>query len=915
MHQQQAIGRADEAALLQRYEAEMAGAGSDPAAQRRALVPLIREFAATMRREAEAKLVADGQGTACARALSDAQDLLIRVLFTLGGRVYKAHNPSAAERIAVVAVGGYGRGTLAPGSDIDLLFLLPYKQTAWGESVVEFILYLLWDSGFKVGQAVRSIDESLRLARTDSTIQTAVLEARYLCGDRGLYEELDKRYRSDIKPPVIKAFIATKLMEQDARHARAGQSRYLVEPDVKDGKGGLRDLHTLFWIGKFIYAVKDAEGLVEKGVFNRSEFKRFDKCEDFLWAVRCHMHFLHSRASDKLTFDIQNEIARRFGYTAHGGLRPVERFMKHYFLIAKDVGDLTRIFCSALEARQMKRAPGLSRFFRPFAPSDTRSIGKDPDFRLDAGRLTVADNGVFARDPVNLIRLFHVADKHNLMIHPDAFTLARRSLRLVNESLRQNPQANQWFLGLLTRSADPEAILRRMNEAGVLGRFIPPFGRIVAMMQFNMYHHYTVDEHLLRAVGNVAEIEAGALRDEHPLSTELFHKLSPSGRSALYVATFLHDVAKGRQENHSIAGEQIAAELCPRLGLSPSETETVAWLVRHHLVMSETAQMRDLNDFKTVLDFAAVVQSPERLKLLLILTVADIRAVGPGVWNGWKGQLLRTLYFATAPVLDGGHVAMSRRDLVASAQAEFAAASKTGNAEWLKRYMARHYDNYWVAVASERQVEHARLIEETESKGEKIGTTVRTDAFTAITEITVFAPDHPRLLAMLTGACAAAGANIASAQIYTTVDGMALDTLLINREFPEDADEQRRAGRVCELIRKALKGELHLKAVVAQRRTKPRLSAFRVEPRVVVDNQSSNRFTVIEVNGLDRIGLLYDVTEALFRLNLNIASAQITTFGEKAVDVFYVTDLTGTKIDSPTRQSQIESELLAVLGP
>jgi len=915
MHEQQATGRTDEAALLQRYEAEMGAAGSDPAAQRRALVPLIRAFAATMRSEAEAKLVADGRGTACARALSDAQDLLIRLLFTLGRGVYKAHNPSAAERIAVVAVGGYGRGTLAPGSDIDLLFLLPYKQTAWGESVVEFILYLLWDSGFKVGHAVRSIDESLRLARSDSTIQTAVLEARYLCGDRQLYEELDKRYRSEIKPPVIKAFIATKLMEQDSRHVRAGQSRYLVEPDVKDGKGGLRDLHTLFWIGKFIYAVKDAQGLVEKGVFNRSELKRFEKCEDFLWAVRCHMHFLRGRASDKLTFDIQSEIARRFGYTAHGGLRPVERFMKHYFLVAKDVGDLTRIFCSALEARQMKRAPGLSRFFRPFAPSDTRSIGKDPDFRLDAGRLTVADNNVFARDPANLIRLFHVADEHNLMIHPDALTLARRSLRLVTEPLRQNKQANRLFLELLTQSSDPETILRRMNEAGVLGRFIPPFGRIVAMMQFNMYHHYTVDEHLLRAVGNIAEIEAGALRDEHPLSSELFHTLSPSGRSALYVATFLHDVAKGRQENHSIGGEQIAAELCPRLGLSASETEMVAWLVRHHLVMSETAQMRDLNDFKTVLDFAALVQSPERLKLLLILTVADIRAVGPGVWNGWKGQLLRTLYFATAPVLDGGHVAISRRDLVASAQTEFAAASKAGNAAWLKRYMARHYDNYWVAVPSQRQVEHARLIEETETRGEKVGTTIRTDAFTAITEITVFAPDHPRLLAMLTGACAAAGANIASAQIYTTVDGMALDTLLINREFPEDADEQRRAERVCELIRKALKGELYLKAVVAQRRTKPRLSIFRVEPRVVVDNQSSNRFTVIEVNGLDRIGLLYDVTEALFRLNLNIASAQITTFGEKAVDVFYVTDLTGTKIDNPTRQSQIESELLAVLGP
>jgi [protein-PII] uridylyltransferase len=620
------------------------------------------------------------------------------------------------------------------------------------------------------------------------------------------------------------------------------------------------------------------------------------------------------RATDRLSFEFQPDVASRLGYKEHAGLRQVERFMRHYFLVAKDVGDLTRIFCSGLEARQMKQAPSLSRLFLPFLQKDTQAVPESADFRIDA-RLQAIDDKVFERDPVNLLMLFHIAERHNVAIHPDTLALVRRSLRLIDDRLRADPEANQLFLDLLCHSRDPEAVFRRMNETGVLGRFVPDFGRIVAMMQFNMYHHYTVDEHLIRALGILAEIGRGGLMDEHPLATTIWKSLSESGRRSLYVATFLHDIAKGRKEDHAIAGERIALDLCPRFGLTPSETETVAWLVRHHLVMSETAQMRDLNDFKTILDFAAIVQSPERLKLLLVLTVVDIRAVGPGVWNGWKGQLLRTLYHETEPVLSGGHVSVSRRDLVAEAQGAFRALLTDWPEDRIAAYMARHYDAYWMNHDAAHHAAHARLITETEAKGDTIATLVTTDGFTAITEITVYAPDHPRLLALLTGACAAAGANIAGAQIYTTVDGMALDTLFIGREFTDDADEQRRAQRVCDLIRKTLAGGVRVRDLVAQRRPQARLKAFRVEPRVVIDNVSSNRFTVIEVAGLDRIGLLYALTEALFRLNLNIVSAQITTFGERAVDVFYVTDLTGAKIVSADRHKAIERELLTALSP
>lgn len=859
---------------------------------------------------AEQQLLADGDGTSCAEALSLAEDEIIRSLFELASRQLFPPN-GAEDRIAIVAVGGYGRGTLAPGSDIDLLFLLPARQTARVQNIVEFILYCLWDTRQKVGHATRSIEESIRLAKSDNTILTAILEARYICGDEGVFARLVTDFRREIVSKGARDFIADKLGERDLRHLKVGESRYLVEPDVKDGKGGLRDLNTLFWIAKFIYATNSTDELAEKGAFSLEELAVFKKCERFLWAVRCHLHFLSKRGNDRLSFDRQSDIAERLGYKAHGGLKHVERFMKHYFLVAKDVGDLTRILCASLEARQVKDVPGLGRVIGRLISKSSGALRDAPDFRVESGRVIPASPDVFTKNPVNMIRLFAVAGRHGAEIHPDALKLLRRSLGLLR-SILDDPEANAIFLELLTASEDPDIVLRMMNEAGVLGRFIPPFGRIVAMMQFNMYHHYTVDEHLIRAVGHLSAIERGRLSDDHPLSTAIFPTIT--SRRLLYVAVFLHDIAKGRKEDHSIAGERIALELCPRLGLTASETETVAWLIRHHLLMSETAQMRDLNDFKTILDFCAVVQSVERLKLLIILTVADIRAVGPGVWNGWKGQLLRTLYTEAEPVLTGGHTAVSRRERVTGAQQALFSRLDGWSEEQKAAYAARHYEAYWLGTSTDKQVKHAELIAGAAPKS--VVTSFETDAFTAITELTIYTPDHPRLLALITGACAAAGANIAGAQIFTTTDGMALDTILIQREFAEEEDERRRAERIAELVRKALRGELWLKEAVA-RAYKPqqRIKAFTVEPRVIIDNQSSNRFTVIEINGLDRIGLLYDLTEALYKLNLNIASAHVTTFGEKAIDVFYVTDLTGAKIENAARHKQIESALGNILKP
>ena len=880
---------------------------------RPAVVDMLKEFLKSARVEAEKRLLEDGKGTQCAKNLAFVQDEIIRTVYEFAReKIFPNATTSALQEVAIIATGGYGRGTLAPGSDIDLLFLLPGKQDAASGRFIEFILYTLWDMRLKVGHATRSTEECIRLARTDNTILTSILEARFICGNERLSRSMQFHFRRDIVQAGARKFVADKLAERDVRLAKSGESRYLVEPDLKDGKGGLRDLHTLFWIAKFLYDANSPEELADKGAFTHEELARFQKCEDFLWAVRCHLHFIAGRGEDRLSFDRQAELAARLGYQSHAGLKNVERFMKHYFLIAKEVGDLTRIFCASLEARQVKDVPVLSRVMGRFRPKPPVKVPENKNFRIESGRLNLAHSSVFRDDPVNLLRLFSAASTYGAEIHPDALKTVRKSLSLIDKELCNNPEANALFLDMLVNSDSSETLLRMMNEAGVLGRFVPEFGKVVAMMQFNMYHHYTVDEHLIRAVGILAALEKGRLSEDHPLAAVLFPTLK--SRRSLYVATLLHDIAKGREEDHSIAGERIARALGPRFGLTPEETETAAWLVRHHLLMSETAQMRDLNDFKTILDFTEIIQSPERLKLLLILTVVDIRAVGPGVWNGWKGQLLRTLYAEAEPVLTGGHTGSSREVRVKEAQKEFLSHFPNWSDEQAKTATSRHYDAYWLNVDLKKQVAHQGLMEK--STPRNIITEVHTDAFTAITELTIYAPDHPRLLALITGACAAASANIMGAQIFTTTDGMALDTILIQREFSTEDDERRRAERVTEIIRMALQGKLRLKDAVANApQQRSRLKAFSVVPRVIIDNQSSNRFTVIEINGLDRIGLLYNLTDALFHLSLNIASAHITTFGEKAIDVFYVTDLTGAKIVNPARHAQIERELMKALAP
>ncbi|TBC81351.1 [protein-PII] uridylyltransferase [Rhizobium ruizarguesonis] len=873
------------------------------------LLAVLKKASTEGRQKAREALMADGGGLNCAYRISWLQDQIITVLYNFA----TAHIfPYQKDKFAVTAVGGYGRDTLAPGSDIDLLFLFLPRPAEETHKAVEFMLYVLWDMGFKVGHATRTVEECIALSKSDMTIRTAILEMRYICGLQRLGTELETRFDKEIVTGTGPEFIAAKLAERDERHRKAGDTRYLVEPNVKEGKGGLRDLHTLFWISKYYYHVRDQAELVKLGVLSKHEYRLLEKADDFLWAVRCHMHFLTGKAEERLSFDIQREIAEAFGYHTRPGLSAVERFMKHYFLVAKDVGDLTRILCAALEDQQAKSIPGLTGVISRFTHRN-RKIAGSVEFVEDRGRIALADPEVFKRDPVNIIRLFHVADINGLEFHPDALKRVTRSLALIDNALRENDEANRLFMSILTSKRDPALILRRMNEAGVLGRFIPEFGKIVAMMQFNMYHHYTVDEHLIRTVDILSEIDKGRAEDLHPLANKLMPGIED--REALYVAVLLHDIAKGRQEDHSIAGARVARKLCARFGLSQKQTEIVVWLIEEHLTMSMVAQTRDLTDRKTITDFADRVQSLDRLKMLLILTICDIRAVGPGVWNGWKGQLLRTLYYETELLLAGGFSEVSRKER-ANAAAE---ALHSALADWSQKdrntYTKLHYQPYLLSVPLEDQIRHAHFIRQADKAGQALATTVRTDSFHAITEITVLSPDHPRLLAVIAGACAAAGANIVDAQIFTTSDGRALDTIHVSREFTDDADELRRAATIGRMIEDVLSGRKRLPEVIATRaRNRKKSKAFVIPPSVNITNSLSNKFTVIEVECLDRPGLLSEITAVLSDLSLDIQSARITTFGEKVIDTFYVTDLVGQKISGDSKRANITARMKAVMA-
>ncbi|TNC73115.1 [protein-PII] uridylyltransferase [Rubellimicrobium roseum] len=881
--------------------APLAQPEADPKAVRREVVRLLsearKEGMAAIRAAFEARPSSGRETTRSIAWLTDG-------VVTSACAAARALDPLSPgeERLALLAVGGYGRGEMAPQSDVDLMVLLPGALTPAKKTLVEGLLYLLWDLKLKVGHATRSIKEALALASEDTTIRTSLLEMRHLTGDESLTASLRERFWRELVRVTGPDYLQAKLEERAQRHARQGGQRYVVEPNVKEGKGGLRDLHSLFWIGKYVNGVETTDELVTRGVFTPEEFATFRRAEDFLWAVRCHMHFLTGRPVDQLTFDLQVEVATRMGYEGGDGRRAVERFMQDYFRHATQVGELTRIFLVSLEAGHLKPEPMLMRLFA------RRPKARVP-YAIKQNRLTVADDRTFLADPLNLLRIFEEALRTGTLLHPDAMRLLAANLHLIDDRLRADPRANAIFLDLLLRHGNPERALRRMNELGVLAAFIPEFEPVVALMQFNMYHHFTVDEHTIQCISHLARIEKGELVEELPVASGIL--TAGVNRRVLYVALLLHDIGKGRPGDHSVVGAEIAGPLARRLGLGAGETDTVVWLVRNHLLMSDVAQKRDIAEPRTVRDFVARVGTKERLDLLTVLTVCDIRGVGPGTWNNWKAMLLRALYTAAdAAVLAQqaqvpAEVARSPRE--EEARRALASALPGWTRAEVEAELGRHYGPYWLGLPTELHAVFAHLLHGIGTDAFHID--IKPDEGRDATRVAFAMTDHPGLFSRLTGALALVGANIRDARTYTSKDGYATAAFWI-QDGEGKPFEEARLPRLRQMIERTLKGEVVAREAFKTRdKLKKREAAFEVPTSIAFDNTGSDIYTIIEVDTRDRPGLLYDLTRTLAANNVYIASAVIATYGEQAVDTFYVKDMFGLKFHAEGRQRALERKL------
>ncbi len=851
------------------------------------------------KRIAEAFAVDPFPGRRGTRAYSWLTDQVVgEVLHVAQTYLHPLPNPTEAERIAIIAVGGYGRGEMAAHSDVDLLFLNPYKITPWAESLIESMLYILWDLKLKVGHASRTIKDCIRLGREDFTIRTSLVEYRYLAGDEELAQTLATTLWEELFSGTAAEFIEAKLEERQQRHTKQGGQRYVVEPNVKEGKGGLRDLQSLFWIGKYVHGTQNAKELIAFGVYTEGEFLKFKAAEDFLWSVRCHMHISANRAVDQLTFDMQVDVAERLGYTDHDGRRAVEFFMQDYFRHATTVGELTRVFLTSLEATHTKAEPMLLRLFK------RRKKAKAP-YKIEQNRLTIADEEAFFADKLNMLGIVEEVLRTGTLMHPDAVRLIAANLDQVDDSLRNDPRARKLFLGIMLKHGNPERGLRRMNELGLLAAFIPEFAPIVAMMQFNMYHHYTVDEHTIQCISHLSKIEREELVEELPLASGILK--GGVNRKVLFVALLLHDIGKGRPVDHSVLGAQIARVVGPRLGLSKKDCETVEWLIRYHLLMSDTAQKRDIAEPRTVKGFAKAVKTVERLDLLTVLTVCDIRGVGPGTWNNWKAVLIRNLYAATKDALEKGLEDLNRESRENEAKRALRVALSDWKPKDLKREIGRHYGTYWQGLPGTTHVVFANLLNGISD--DRLAIDLMLDEDRDATRVCFAMVDHPGLFSRMTGALALVGANIVDARTYTSKDGYATAVFWI-----QDADghpyEAARLPRLQQMIVKTLHGEVVAREALKGRdKIKKRERAFRVPTVITFDNVGSEIYTIIEVDTRDRPGLLYDLTRTLAENHVYIASAVIATFGEQIVDTFYVKDMVGLKYHTESKRDALEKHL------
>ena len=835
-------------------------------------------------------------------------DSLLKVIFknsyfhSLGNKHYQ---------FTLIAVGGYGRGELSPHSDLDILFLLPNKlrknDTKKIENVIELILYILWDLGYTVGHSTRTIDDCIEKSRSDLTISTSLLEKRFVAGNNDIYDLLNNKFKTFIDNTKTLDFVEAKLKESETRHKRFGESRYVVEPNVKDGKGGLRDLHTLIWILKFAYKVDTISKLINVGALTKEEAVPFAEAQRFLLSVRCHLHYRANREDDRLAMDAQLEIAKSMNFKNTITHKDVERFMKRYFLATKTVGNLTRIFCAAIETEFNKP---LRMSFLSFKKRENIT-----PFRLEVGRLFSYEREILTENPINIIKLFYISHINNIDIHPKTLRQITSLRKLINLKVRSDVEANKMFLNILTSDKDPTRTLRLMNEANILGQFIPEFQKIVGLMQFDMYHSYTVDEHTIFTISNLHSLRSGKFSDFAPLTSSAI--LEIKSYKSLFVAMLLHDIAKGKKGDHSENGSLIASKICPRLGLNKEETKMVEWLVLHHLLMSKTAFRYELGDPKVIKNFAKQVRSIDKLKSLLALTVADIRGVGPDVWNDWKGALIKELYIKTYDLLKPPQeISKITEPLKSSKELLIRYLNNKGvNDLDIKTYCSKFYNNYWGTFNLPSVVNHYEIFTSMKNYSKKLEVYLSNDSKLKATELLVITPDHHGLFSQISGLVASSGYDIVSAKIITRSDGYALDTFFLQNKERKPISDINLRKKLIETITKGLEGNFNIEKAlnIKWKEIPARFRAVKAPIRVIIDNKTSDQYTILDIKCKNAPGVLYKITKIITSLGLQINTANVSTYGDRVVDIFYLKNAFGSKVDDNTTIEKVKNSILEEL--
>lgn len=818
----------------------------------------------------------------CLRAHTQLMDNSIKACWT--ALAQRSDDP-AVGKVALFATGGYGRKQLFPYSDVDLLIVTSNDRSDAVHEAAQTLLYILWDLGLKVGHAVRTVAECCTLSREDTTICSSLLDARILCGNTRLGKRMLAEFESTILGAHPKDYITAKLAERERRHRNHGDSRFSLEPHIKEGKGGLRDLHTLYWLARYVYNVRAIHELSRIDVLTKKEARQFGDAEQFLSYVRCWLHYHAGRAEERLTFDKQKALAEWEGVSAPNANMAVERFMKRYFKTTKAVGDLTRIVCAVLEQRYL---PPVAKTTQPLP------LAQQARFVVEGKRINFAKGFDVQSQPESMLELFQTAQWLSLDVHPDALQRISRHGKHIPVADAEHPKMVECFRLILRHPGNRTVTLQRLNESGVLSRIIPEFAALVGQMQYDMYHSFTVDEHVIRAIGVLEALEQEQLSDELPLSAKLMRGLDAG--EVLYMAVLLHDIAKGMGGGHTDKGAGMAHDIAARLGFDEADCHTIAWLVAKHQLITDTAYKRDLQDDATIAQFVAEVQSLERLRLLLLVTIADVRAVGPKIWNAWKGALMRELYSRSENALRTGVISTDTAALNARMDAVRSALSHWHEEAW-QSYLQNVDQRFWMSCSEMQHVRIAQLIEARGDTAEPVAIHYESQPDHAITELIICTENRQGLIADISGALAVLGANISMARLFLTYSGEAIVLLHIQNQVEDAYHDDRKLGKLGDVLAQIWNdGYNPLTELDKRPRYASSKDAFEVRTEILIDNELSDAHTIIEISTRDRPTLLARLTATLGAQGLQISAAHINTYGEKAVDVFYTKDRYGFKL-------------------